>query len=141
MDTRTSYMEITKEKRHEKYLKHKAKIQAHNQKPEIKARRQKLRQIYFQINKEYFRSYALKKKYGISFDLYKAMIEKNNGLCPICGVLLIFDSKEGNAAVVDHNHDSGKVRGVICNKCNRGLGLLVNKDILLKAAEYLKEND
>lgn len=138
-----TYKDKTKayENRRARYLKHKAHIQAHAQKPEVKARRQALKKIYFQENKEYFREYALKKKYGISYDEYKKIIDKNKGCCPICVVVLTFGSANKDAAVVDHNHDTGAVRGVICNKCNRGIGLMSSKENLIRAIKYLDEND
>ena len=53
--------------------------------------------------------------------------------CAICG-------SEDNLHI-DHNHDTGEVRGVLCNCCNRGLGLFGDNSELLKAAiGYLKEN-
>lgn len=71
-------------------------------------------------------------QYGITPDDYKVMLDKQNGTCYICKK---FDTK---ALAVDHDHDTGKVRGLLCTRCNRGIGLFGDSpDLLARAAEYL----
>ena len=77
------------------------------------------------------------RKYGFSIADYDAMSHCQNGVCAICGQ----PNNNGKRLDVDHNHDSGKVRGLLCNSCNRGIGYLKDDaEVLLKAAEYLNKN-
>jgi hypothetical protein len=88
---------------------------------------------------EYNRSFSLKKQYGITIEDYNKMFLKQNGCCAICN-LHILEINKGikKNLCVDHNHETGQVRGLLCDKCNRGIGLLQdNKDILLRAYNYL----
>lgn len=79
------------------------------------------------------------KKYGMSHDDYVIMLEKQNGVCCICKRHRIASNK--GHMVVDHCHETGKVRGILCNWCNRGLGLFEdNIDFFKNAIIYLKES-
>lgn len=77
-------------------------------------------------------------QFGIDETTYKALVEKQNGLCASCHGL-----PGGRSGVlhIDHCHKTGKVRGLLCHKCNRGLGLF-NDDIakLRMAISYLETN-
>jgi hypothetical protein len=65
---------------------------------------------------------------------YNKLIEKQNGKCAICGKI----TKLG----VDHNHITGKIRGLLCPTCNSALGLFYdNKLILLNAIKYLEQEE
>lgn len=80
------------------------------------------------------------RKYGISFDDYQKLLEKQNGKCAICGSNI--GDSVGNRLYVDHNHKTGKVRGLLCSNCNFGIGSLKDSvEILKKAIEYLEDND
>ena len=71
------------------------------------------------------------KTYNISQAAYCLLVERANGLCEMCG-------KEPNRLVVDHDHDTGAVRGLICDRCNLFLGLLdTNPNIFNRAESYL----
>ncbi|MCA1841085.1 MAG: endonuclease VII domain-containing protein [Actinobacteria bacterium] len=73
----------------------------------------------------------LKHKYGMTPESYTVMLEDQGGRCAICCTL-------PNRFVVDHNHANGKIRGILCDTCNRALGLLKdNADVLRKAAAYV----
>ena len=73
------------------------------------------------------------RRYGISVDDYDAMYNSQNGGCYICG-----EPDVGRALSIDHNHRTGKVRGLLCSNHNRALGLLNDDpDLLLKAHAYL----
>lgn len=80
----------------------------------------------------------LKKAYGITFKEYQQMLLDQKHSCKICGV----HEKECNRSLcVDHCHTTGKIRGLLCDTCNRGLGLLrEDVEVLQKAIEYLNEN-
>ena len=79
------------------------------------------------------------KKYGLTTEEVEAMMETTH--CQICGVELTQDTTNTGMAI-DHCHDTGKVRGVLCNRCNRGLGFFAdNIENLHKAINYLSEHD
>ena len=85
-----------------------------------------------------------KKEYGITLEQYQEMLLKQNGKCKLC--LKEQDFKDYRSArrinlSVDHCHTTGKVRGLLCIKCNQGLGAF-NDDIELikKAMEYILSN-
>ena len=71
---------------------------------------------------------------GISITLleYRRLYQLQEGKCSICNT-----SPKGNLSV-DHNHQTGKVRGLLCSQCNLGLGIFQdNPNLLLKATAYL----
>ena len=80
----------------------------------------------------------LKNKFGIDRQTYDDMLELQNGVCAICGT-----SDPGykrGAWSVDHDHRSGKVRGLLCNHCNLLLGHARDSiENLRRAIDYLKE--
>lgn len=76
-----------------------------------------------------------KRLYGITNQEFQALVEDQDFECAICCEEL--DIAGGNHAV-DHNHTTGKVRGILCRSCNHGIGKLKDSPaILLKATEYL----
>ena len=79
----------------------------------------------------------LKRTYGISYNQYVAMKEAQFFSCFICNVSE--ESAGSKGLVVDHCHETGKVRKLLCSKCNTSLGLVdENCDILEKMIAYLK---
>ena len=73
----------------------------------------------------------LKKRYGITPEEYDAAME-SSVVCEICG--------EGGKLVYDHNHDTGDFRGVLCSRCNAGLGQFYDSPAkLTQALQYLLE--
>ena len=80
---------------------------------------------------------ALRLHYGITIDAYNALAEKQGGVCAICGELNV--TARSNRLVVDHNHKTGKLRGLLCFRCNCGLGYFrENHRFMTAAQEYLK---
>ena len=74
------------------------------------------------------------RKWGISQEEFDALCAKQNGKCTLCGEL---PGKLG--LVVDHDHKTGKARGLLCNRCNSGLGFLRDDPTLLRnAANYIE---
>ena len=88
------------------------------------------------VSSEERAAYHLKSRYGLSVDDYSEMLNKQNGGCAICGT-----TKPGgryDKLHVDHCHETGKVRGLLCHNCNRALGLLGdNISTLTNAINYL----
>lgn len=79
----------------------------------------------------------LRAKYGISLAEYEAILAAQGGVCAICRQ----PETKPNAThlAVDHDHGTGRVRGLLCNNCNRGVGLLADDpDRLSAAADYLR---
>lgn len=64
--------------------------------------------------------YHLKKKYGLTMEQKKEILDKQHGMCAICGIKFETLSK----AYVDHNHATGQIRGCLCHQCNVSIGLL-----------------
>ena len=87
--------------------------------------------------KETDRKWCFMNKYGITIEQYNEIYNKQEGKCAVCGQHQ--DSLKQKLAV-DHDHKTGKVRGLLCNKCNRNLGSF-NDDIIIlaRAIEYLKK--
>jgi hypothetical protein len=82
------------------------------------------------------RNANLKHKYGITNEEYHTMLDKQNRCCLICNKHETFNAPI--RFVVDHCHETGKVRGILCNSCNTGLGLFGDCPHNLRdAAEYL----
>jgi len=80
----------------------------------------------------------LKRFYGMTPAQYEALLEQQGHACAICHA-----KKPGGRTklfFVDHCHNTGKVRGLLCMRCNTGLGLFLdNPKFLLSAISYLKE--
>jgi hypothetical protein len=77
----------------------------------------------------------LKRNYGITYDDYVQMLKAQNGVCAICG-----KAEEKKRLAVDHCHNTGKIRGLLCGMCNTAIGKL-NDDVQLlrKAIQYLEK--
>lgn len=72
------------------------------------------------------------RRYGVTPEEYAALLDNCHGLCTIC--------KSSDPLIVDHNHSTGNVRGLLCNSCNTGLGLFRdNPELLAHAVDYLHE--
>lgn len=71
------------------------------------------------------------RKYGVSFDWFDKQFDKQKGLCMTCSKELLGTDKQ-NKPHVDHCHTTGKVRGILCNRCNTVLGLCLDNSLLLK---------
>lgn len=82
----------------------------------------------------YNKAYRLRTLYGISQEQYDEMVIRQRGLCAICG-----HAPTKNALAVDHDHDTGAVRGLLCLQCNTALGKLGdNEESMLKVLAYLR---
>lgn len=90
-----------------------------------------------------YKNADLQKKFGITIARYQAMLDEQNGVCAICN-----QPEKGtrNGIVrwlnVDHNHDTGAVRGLLCTNCNVAVGMMnESRDILKAAVTYLDKWD
>jgi hypothetical protein len=67
---------------------------------------------------------------------FDTIFDHQNGKCAICGV---HESELPHRLAIDHCHATNEVRGLLCDHCNRGLGLFRDSpDFLIKATDYLK---
>lgn len=79
--------------------------------------------------------------YGMHFGQFDNMFNAQNGKCKICKCALLKTGQCNNSAAIDHCHITGKIRGLLCNNCNSGLGKFRDKPELLEiAAAYLRTN-
>ena len=88
--------------------------------------------------RKYARNINLRKKYGVTEKQADQALAAIGGLCEICGK----ECATGKRLAVDHSHATGLVRGLLCMKCNVGLGKFGDSIALLQAAaEYLSRED
>lgn len=84
----------------------------------------------------------LKKLYGLTIEDVERILKNQNYKCAICGREIFLHGAyvdKSKIARVDHDHKTGKVRGLLCNECNRGIGFLKDNPMLLaNAIKYLE---
>lgn len=93
---------------------------------------------YYMTDKDGSRRRRMKSKYGLEWDDYQKMLLSQTGLCKIC------KSPQNNSRAdvlhIDHDHKTGKIRGLLCHKCNSALGYANdNPEILKEMIKYLQE--
>lgn len=87
---------------------------------------------------------SMKKHYGITVEQYLEMHDKQGGVCAVCGCAessVDPRTKRVRRLAVDHCHDTGKIRGLLCSSCNTAIGQM--KDdvrILSSAISYLQKH-
>lgn len=88
----------------------------------------------------YNRRRNLRLKYGVSLEDYERMMADQDGVCAICRQPESISRTNGSKPLaVDHDHDTGDVRGLLCGKCNTGIGQFGDDPVLLRQAiEYLE---
>jgi hypothetical protein len=90
-------------------------------------------------NFEYYKNKDLQKNYGVSYKWYKQTLEKQNNVCAICECVETAKIRGKSLSLaVDHCHDTGKVRGLLCRACNTAIGSFKHDlSVLEKAILYL----
>jgi hypothetical protein len=82
------------------------------------------------------RAYVLKEKFGLTAEAYGEMLAAQGGACAICRGPA---GGRWDTLCVDHDHNTGAVRGLLCLRCNRAIGLLRDDPALATAvSSYLK---
>ena len=85
------------------------------------------------------KDYKLRSTHGISYDKYVEMVEERDNLCDVCGESPVGRGKN-DQLIVEHNHDTGDIRGLTCGLCNAMLGMSGDSAArLLAGAKYLME--
>ena len=95
---------------------------------------------YYKAHPRKLKNHNLKKLYGITIEDYEKLFEQQKGVCAICEKVETKICTQGiiQSLSVDHDHSTGMIRGLLCDKCNHAIGLLChNADLFLKAIEYL----
>jgi Recombination endonuclease VII len=92
-------------------------------------------------NPDHYREKDLRRTFGISLDDYKRMLATQNGVCAICGN---GETSTRNGKIkwlaVDHDSHTGRIRGLLCERCNTGIGKMRHSiDILEQAMQYLRK--
>lgn len=83
--------------------------------------------------------HKLKHRHGITIEQYDTMLYEQGGACAICG--REDAGREGvNPLYVDHDHNTGVIRGLLCNNCNMGVGYFKDDiELLMSAIRYLQQ--
>jgi hypothetical protein len=88
---------------------------------------------YSKKNKSKIRAKNFRDRYGIEVEDYEALKEQQGGKCAIC-------ETTGRVLYVDHCHSTQKLRGLLCQQCNTGIGMLQDSiKVLKKAVRYLEK--
>lgn len=118
-----------------------ANRRTHSATPEAKAARARAAREWRKANPaeweaQKFRNH-LKVRYKLTVEQYEAMLVEQNGVCAIC---YRPEQVEGHRLCVDHDHKTGKVRGLLCRRCNTMCGQGDDDPArLLRGAQYLRE--
>lgn len=139
------------------YRVNKSNWEARQGTQEYKAHKNEMRRLRYATDESYrekkkseVREYNRKKPevklaqrlrtFGITIEDYKQMNEEQGGKCAICGSEI--GDAMGNRLYVDHNHKTGKVRGLLCSDCNFGIGKFRDSpELMKKAIRYLEESN
>jgi len=96
-----------------------------------------------ELCKKYLKKSTLKMIFGLSLQEYNKILSSQNYRCAICGKK---EKRKLNGKIcslsVDHDHKTGKIRGLLCNDCNNGIGRMKDDISLLEnAISYLRRNN
>lgn len=109
--------------------------------PDYIAKRKAQGAEYRRKNNQALKDYDRERKFGVTRLQYAEMFHRQNGVCAIC-FQAETATRKGNvkALAVDHDHKTGRVRGLLCSDCNTGIGKLKdNPEVLRNAADYLEQ--
>lgn len=128
----TAKGKITQKRANQKPMR-KAKNKIYRRSTKGKATRRKYQNKHY--NPQERRKRSFKYLYNITLENYDKMFENQNGVCAICGKI----NECGRRLAVDHCHKTGKIRGLLCIRCNIWLGKFENYcDLFKKFEKYLK---
>lgn len=133
--------EYNKRWRAENREKHLEQKRRYNKRPDVKEKRRirehERKRHLSKTDPMFNRNKGLRKKYGIKHTDYERMLEEQGGVCAICGT----DDPGGHGGRrgtkffhIDHCHTTGAVRGLLCQRCNNGLGCFSDDVVLMHGA-------
>lgn len=107
--------------------------------PEYREKKKKADKVYYQANREKIiartRGTFMQRMYGVTQDVINELLKLQDNKCAICSENLIVSNTH-----IDHDHSTSTVRGILCIRCNIGLGYFQDSPHKLKqAAKYLQE--
>lgn len=86
--------------------------------------------------KHYAKRYWMEKRYGMTLEEFETRFKLQGECCKLCKTI---EPNHKHGWMVDHNHETGEIRGILCNACNVGLGAFKDDpNLLALAMEYLK---
>jgi len=113
------------------------KMSARNYRESNKEKVKAAHQRWAANNQRKIHAGILRRLYGLSIEAYESMFRAQNGCCKICER----QNLDGKRLFVDHDHNTGTVRGLLCHHCNAGIGHFFDDPFLFQAAiKYLTEN-
>jgi len=96
--------------------------------------------LYSHNHRKQKKENELKRRYGLSITEYNNLLLSQDNRCAICGQFL--DLTNPRDICIDHNHQTGVIRGILCHKCNLAIGLLRdNPEYTNNATIYLKRSE
>ena len=99
----------------------------------------------YKMSREYQRNNGLKRYYGLSLETYNVMLASQDGVCAICRGLETYIPNGHGAPKplsVDHNHETGQIRGLLCSNCNYLVGhCKEDRNVLIEAIKYLDKHN
>lgn len=105
-----------------------------------KRKRVKYRLTHPQKELRRYRNVRYKREHGITLDEFEQRIAKQNNMCPIGSHQFSTGSHKGDSPCMDHDHETGELRMVLCNNHNAALGMFHDSvDELLSAVKYLNQ--
>ena len=134
---RVKNIEEERQKRNERQRKYRA------ENPEVRIRNREYRRLHLKRYQATEFESQLRTKYHMSRDQFFTMLNGQDGKCAICRTVLAVETsrKAKNRKCIDHDHDTGKVRGILCSPCNSGLGYFGDSLSRVEAAaDYLRKN-
>ena len=104
----------------------------------LQAACKKCKNAYYKNNYDKWRESDIKRRYGLSIEEYNKLKAEQNSCCFICGK----SEKDNNRSLaIDHCHSTNKVRKLLCDTCNRVLGLIKeDAEVLSNMIHYLKDH-
>jgi hypothetical protein len=117
------------------------KLNRHHRGVDAQYRSHRKLAIRYQSDPEYrakIRAQQGGRLYGISADEYVRLRAQP---CGVCGIHKVEKGKRGSGMHIDHVHATGRIRGTLCDTCNRGVGMFHDNPVLLRAAAaYLEQH-